>query len=103
MPNAEYTTIAGDRWDTIAKKAYGDPMDVSGIADANPNIPRTVVFKGGVKLIIPIKEEEATGNNIDLLPPWKKVQQGIKPEIAAAVVDIKNVTFAQESFDKSFD
>lgn len=103
MPNTEYITVAGDRWDTIARKSYGDPMDVKDIAAANPNIPRTIVFKGGVKLIIPIKEEETASTNIDLLPPWKKVQQGIKPEIAAAIVDIKNVTFAQESFDKSFD
>lgn len=103
MPNIEYTTVAGDRWDTIARKSYGDPMDIKDIADANPNIPRTLVFKGGVKLIIPIKEEAEVNTNVDLLPPWKKVQQGIKPEIAAAVVDIKNVTFANESFDKSFD
>jgi len=103
MPdNAEYTTIKGDRWDTVALKAYGDDSDFNDIQDANPNIAITDIFEGGVKLIVPIREEDQT-NNLDKLPPWKRVQAELSPEVQQVAESLANITPVPESFDKSFD
>lgn len=103
MPNTEYITQQGDRWDTISYKAYGDATNFGPIQDANPNIPITDVFEGGVRLIIPIKEDEIS-TNLDLLPPWKREQANIKDNAAAAVDLFSELAASSgESFDKSFD
>lgn len=102
MPNTEYITMQGDRWDSIAYAAYGDASDFSIIQDANPNVPATDVFDMGVRLIIPIQESQIN-TNIDSLPPWKRVQTNAT-EDAQAASDLFNQTTANpESFDKSFD
>jgi phage tail protein X len=66
----QYTTIEGDRWDTVAYKAYGDPMLFPQIAEANRGIPLDVVFIAGVKLRVPILDAVSVDTN--LLPPWKR-------------------------------
>lgn len=70
MSYTKYKTIAGDRWDTIAYKAYGNPMKISPIVEANPNVTKSAVLPEGVTLYIPIQERESVNSNI--LPPWKR-------------------------------
>jgi phage tail protein X len=68
----EYITSEGDRWDTIATKAYGDPYKVGLIIEANPNLPIDSMFEGGVSVAVPIIDvvtEEVDPND---LPPWKR-------------------------------
>lgn len=103
MANSEYTTKQGDRWDTIAEDAYGDASAINPIQDANPNIPITDVFDGGITLIIPVIEEQAD-SNLDLLPPWKKVQANVnETEIQAIATQMNQITGLGLSYDKSYD
>lgn len=72
----EYTTIAGDRWDLLAYRYYGDQNKQTIILEANRGLflsdlaVPALVLPQGLKLVIPVIEEEAT--NTDLLPPWKR-------------------------------
>ncbi len=101
--NAEYVTIKGDRWDSIALQAYGDDTDFNVIQDANPNIPTTDIFEGGIKLIVPITENAQENNNLDKTPPWKRVQAELTAATKQAAEIIENIIPTQESYDKSFD
>lgn len=68
--STKYRTTGGDRWDTIAVKAYGDVSLAKIIIAANPTVPITPVLQGGLELFIPI----VPGTTVDksLLPPWKR-------------------------------
>lgn len=105
MANTEYITIQGDRWDSIALKAYGDATQISPIQDANPNIPLQDTFSGGVRLIIPILEDAEDATTTELLPPWKRVPADMqaKTDQATAIIDKVTSTNNLASFDKSFD
>lgn len=66
-----YTTKEGDRWDTIAYAAYGDPTKMEPIINANPTVPITAKLPAGITLRVPIVEQQ-TGVDANLLPPWKR-------------------------------
>ena len=66
----EYITIEGDRWDTVAHKAYGDPMRYPEIAAANRKVPLGAVLAPCTKLMVPVLQEIDLDTN--LLPPWKR-------------------------------
>lgn len=72
----EYTTIAGDRWDMLAYRYYGDQYKQTVLIEANRHLyldaltVPPLVLPQGVKLKIPVIIE--TASNIDLLPPWKR-------------------------------
>lgn len=68
----EYITKEGDRWDTIAFKAYGDPSLVSGIIEANSTISIGVILEAGTRVIVPILEQGEIQIDSELLPPWKR-------------------------------
>jgi phage tail protein X len=102
MANTEYITVKGDRWDSIAYKAYGDSTMFHLIADANPNIPLQDTFEGGVRLIVPIMEQEAS-NIIELLPPWKRTQSELAAKTQQAVEVLSDIQTNPASYDKSFD
>jgi len=72
--NTQYITIENDRWDLICLKAYGDynKKQLKVLQNANPFIPITMVFKPGVKIVVPIIVDETTISIDDLLPPWKR-------------------------------
>lgn len=70
MKYTRYTTVQGDRWDTVAFKAYGDATKYSAIAEVNPTVPKNVVIPSGVVLNIPVLETATTETSN--LPPWKK-------------------------------
>lgn len=65
-----YTTIEGDRWDTVAYKAYGDALRYPEIAEANRDVPLTDILPAGLTLRVPVIQEAELDTN--LLPPWKR-------------------------------
>jgi phage tail protein X len=68
--NTNYITVEGDRLDTIAAKAYGDPFNWQPILEANPGLPVQALYPAGINIVIPIVQVPAS--NINSLPPWKK-------------------------------
>ena len=67
-----HVTTAGERWDLLAWRYYGDPTDYSPIIMANPNVPIEPVFDAGISIAVPLQEESAVV--IADLPPWKLLQ-----------------------------
>lgn len=68
----EYVTKQGDRWDTIAFKAYGDASLINGIIEANTSIVILPILEAGTRVIVPILESGEIQINSELLPPWKR-------------------------------
>ena len=72
----EHKTIAGDRWDLLAYRYYGDQYKQTVILEANRHLilddlaVQPLMLPQGVTLKIPVIEEEAA--NTSLLPPWKR-------------------------------
>lgn len=64
-----YTTIQGDKWDSISYKVYGDTRFTDVLIAANPQRRKIYIFSAGVMLDIPEVETRITADN---LPPWKK-------------------------------
>ena len=60
---------AGERWDLLAWRYYGDPTDYQMIIMANPGIAIDPVFEAGFSLAVPIVQK-STVASVDL-PPWK--------------------------------
>jgi phage tail protein X len=75
MALTQYITFEGDRWDTVAFKAYGSCTndEIDRIKTANPYVTVKDVFASGVVLDIPIQEESESADSIEAsLPPWKR-------------------------------
>lgn len=72
MAFVEYIVKEGDRWDTVAFKAYGDATLVNGIIEANVATVVSPVLVAGSRLIIPILEQSEIQLDSELLPPWKR-------------------------------
>lgn len=68
----EYVTKQGDRWDTIAFKAYGDASLINGIIEANTSIVISPILEAGTRVIVPILESGEIQIDSELLPPWKR-------------------------------
>jgi len=66
---AEYTTIQGDTWDSIAHKLYGSSLQLVRLMEANPEHMRTVIFGAGVVLQVPELQEHPASE----LPPWRRM------------------------------
>lgn len=71
MASFNYTTVEGDRIDTLATKFYGSTTGIAILADANPAVPLDAVFPMGTVLVVPIVENMEIETN-DNLPPWKQ-------------------------------
>ena len=74
-PSGQYilhVTTAGERWDLLSWRYYGEPTDYSPIIMANPNVPIEPVFDAGISIAVPLQQKSAavTAN----LPPWKVSQ-----------------------------
>jgi phage tail protein X len=65
----EHVTYAGERWDLLAFKYYGDPTNYEVIIMANPLVPIEPVFEAGIVITIPIIAKQNIMNSN--LPPWK--------------------------------
>ncbi len=64
-----HITAAGERWDLLAWRYYGEPTDYSPIIMANPNVPIEPVFDAGTTIAVPILQKSAVVAAD--LPPWK--------------------------------
>lgn len=63
-----YTTVQGDKWDSIAYKQLGSCDYVESLMKLNPTHVRTYIFDAGIVLTLPEKSEEVTV----ITPPWKR-------------------------------
>lgn len=69
--NGEYMSdapAAGETWDMVAKRAYGDEMYVAMLLDANPDLLDRLIFDGTESVRVPVVASEGLA---DALPPWK--------------------------------
>lgn len=64
----EHITREGERWDQIAARYYGNALAYEGIIAANPAVPIVTNLPGGLTILVPIIEENATP--LQDLPPW---------------------------------
>lgn len=100
----KYTTIEGDRWDSIAQKAYGNSFNVGKIIVANPKVAIVAVLTGDIDLLIPIIVNQQTLDTA-LLPPWKRKNN--EPSAQQAKVDasafLNLPSSPAGSHDNSFD
>lgn len=65
-----HISAAGDRWDLLSWKYYGDPTLFGPIVMANPGIPIEAVLDAGLRLVIPVMQK--SNNTAAGLPPWKQ-------------------------------
>jgi phage tail protein X len=73
MATTQYRTIEGDRWDLIAFKAYGDATKFNLLLEANKPLAINKTLPAGLKINIPILEDQNAGSvQAELLPPWKR-------------------------------
>lgn len=66
-----HTTSAGDRWDLLAWKYYGDASKYEPIIAANPDVVIAPILPAGIRLLIPILDAADLIDSEDL-PPWKR-------------------------------
>ena len=64
-----YTTVQGDKWDSIAHNIMGSTNHTDKLINANSKHREIYIFPAGIVLDIP----EVNERNYDDLPPWKKV------------------------------
>lgn len=99
-----YTTVQGDRWDTISTRAYGVPTKFGPIIQSNPGVPLKPVLDGGIYLRIPIIVKDAAADDLEKMPPWKRKTTTPSQDAAkAAVPQYTNPSSGSGSFDDSFD
>ncbi len=61
-------TIAGDTWDRLAKRAYGDEKMMDVLIQANPSQRMTAIFPAGATISVPEAEQAARSAP----PPWRR-------------------------------
>lgn len=64
----KYTTVAGDTWDSIAYRFWGDEFKMTQLQAANPDYLDVLVFNSGVILQVPEIDPKPSDN----LPEWKQ-------------------------------
>lgn len=70
----EHVTQAGERWDLLAWRYYGNPMDYGRIIEANPALDISSTLPSGIKVLIPVLPAGAAAQALQAeeLPPWKR-------------------------------
>lgn len=69
-----YTCSAGETFDSVARTVYGDENYAPELLCSNPEQSRTLIFKGGEVLLLPVIEIPEETDNTDGLPetaPWR--------------------------------
>ena len=67
----KYTTCAGDRWDIIAHKFYGNARLIDGLIAANPHLPICEQFESNLTVFVPVLDSKPVNNQEDM-PPWMR-------------------------------
>lgn len=65
----KYTTVQGDKWDSIAFNQMGTTDHTDKLMNANTKYRDIFIFPAGIELDIP----EVSERTYDDLPPWKRV------------------------------
>ncbi len=68
-----HTIKAGERWDSIAYRYYGDALDIARLTNANPQLALCEVLPIGAVLLVPVITHKRTNQND--LPPWLRNQE----------------------------
>ena len=69
----QYTTIAGDTFDLVAHRAYGDSRRAPEIMAENLQYINIAVFGAGIILNIPdVKKASQDAAEQNSLPPWRR-------------------------------
>jgi phage tail protein X len=65
------TTVLGDTWDSVARRAYGDETKAQALMEARENIRLLdyEIFPGGITVAVPELPDEPTTAD---LPDWRK-------------------------------
>ncbi|KUM02931.1 tail protein X [Chromobacterium subtsugae] len=71
MQQLIHTTSDGERWDQIAWRYYGDPYGYVRLLEANPAVAIQTRLPAGLRLAIPLIEED-DAQPVEALPPWKR-------------------------------
>lgn len=66
-----YTTIQGDKWDSIAFSQMGSCGYTDRLMRLNTKYIGYYSFPAGIELVLPEPEDSIN----DRMPPWKKVQR----------------------------
>jgi len=64
-----YTTVQGDKWDSIAFTQLGDVAYTDKLINLNRQYIDYYIFPAGITLVLP----DVTAAPTDTLPPWKQV------------------------------
>ena len=74
----KHTVTAGERWDTLAWRYYGNPFAYGKLIEANPALNITPVLPSGATVLIPLLSvaEQAAQTNAARLPFWKRGDDG---------------------------
>lgn len=64
-----YTTVQGDKWDSIAFTQLGDVAYTDKLINLNRKYINYYIFPAGITLMLPNVTPTPTGT----LPPWKQV------------------------------
>jgi phage tail protein X len=67
-----HITRAGERWDTLAWRYYGDATLFGPIIQTNPQTPIEAVFEAGLTIGVPLLMVNQTAHSAADLPPWKR-------------------------------
>lgn len=66
-----HRVVAGERWDHLAARYYGDALAYEGIIRANPDVPINAFPPPGTVLDIPVLDAPPRSDPRSL-PPWKR-------------------------------
>lgn len=64
----EYITQAGDQWDAIAKRIYGNELLADALMEQNPHLLDIYAFDAGTV----IRYAAQTGTTDEALPQWRR-------------------------------
>lgn len=70
----EHITQAGERWDTLAWRYYGDPLAYGRIIEANPALDISSTLPSGLVVLVPVLPLAEASQTLqdEELPPWKR-------------------------------
>lgn len=73
ITGGEYRPAAGESWDSIALKVYGDEKYAFDLLGANPSLCQSVIFKGGERIRLVTIEVSGEDQNVytPANAPWK--------------------------------
>jgi phage tail protein X len=74
QPFIQYSSVTGDRWDSIAWRFYGAQFmaGIGALIEANPSVPISAVLPQGIAIGVPILALAASTSAEDV-PPWGNI------------------------------